>query len=246
MTMLEEIQPIAARNAIGAALDAARSCYGEVTDARDRLNAMEAGGVYAEGYIAEQREEAARRVRQAVDSHLNGARERIESASLAVTRRLEELAAVDPDELAAAQGQISLFFGDLREDPRQLLTAYEQSFDIPADRRAIEELAARALRVLPDTPDRGVFEADWNRLKDRLENRLPSEQRQPRIALNELERAREYLADVEEAVTAAIAALVDPRRNGNLTAYSKAHIYEEDLAGESIIAASIPAATAVG
>lgn len=246
MTTLEEIQDNTTRNAIGAALEAARACYGEITRARDELNAMESQGVYAEGYIAEQREETAGQVRQVVEGHLDGARAKLDDACLTVTRKLDKLTKLDPDQLAAARGQVAMFLGDLREEPEQLLTAYEQSFDVPTDRRAIEELAERALRVLPDTPDRGMFESNWNRLRERLENRLPFEQRRPRAALGELEQAREYLASVEQAVIASIRALVNPRQTGNLTAYSRVYAYEKELTGEPAIEASVPSATAVG
>ncbi len=184
-------------------------------------------------------------MRQAVEARLVGARGKVEAARSAIEGTLARLTRVDPGRLAAAHGQISMFLGDLREDPGQLLAAYEQSFEVPEDRRAIEELAQRALKVLPDTPQRGMFEAKWNRLRERLEEGLPVEHRRAKGALGELERAREYLGYVA-VVTAAAAAegLVDPRRGGNLTAFSKAAAYERELSGESAIESRLPAAAA--
>lgn len=240
MTTLQELQDTTTRNAIGAALEAARASYEEIRIARDELNAMETGGVYAAGYIEEQRQQRADRVSLGVEARLNDARERVGAARASTEGKLASLTAVNPEALAAAHSTIAMFLGDLRENPGQLVTAYEQSFDAPADRRAIEELAARALRTLPDTPARGLFESNFERLRERLEDRLPPEQREPRIMLVELERAMEYLANVEQATTYAIRSLVNPRQAGNLTAFSKASVYEEDLAGESPIEAAIP------
>jgi hypothetical protein len=59
-------------------------------------------------------------------------------ASVSVEGKLEKLAAVESRQLAAAHGAISMVLKNLRESPEQLLAAYEQSFDVPADRRAIE------------------------------------------------------------------------------------------------------------
>lgn len=165
MTRLEEIQDAAARNAIGAALEAARVSYEEIKAARDDLNAMEARGVYTEGYVEEQRRRQAGAVRQSVEARLAGGRRGVEAARGPVEGKLQKLTAVKPEQLAAAHSAISMFLGDLRESPEQLLTAYEQSFDVPADRRAIEELAQRALRVLP-TPGRGIFEGRWEELQN--------------------------------------------------------------------------------
>ena len=240
MTTLEQIKDTTARNAISGALEASRASYEEIRAARDELNAMESQGVYAENYVEEQRRARADRVRGIVEAKLNGAREKVGAARSAIEGKLERMTAVKPDELAAAHGALAPFFGDLRETPGQLLTAYEQSFDVPADRRAIEELAARALRVLPDDPQRGLFENNWERLLERLEDRLPLEQREIRDTLRELERVPEYLAAVEQATTYAIRALVNPRERGNLTALTRASVYEEELTGESAAERDIP------
>ncbi len=240
MTRLEQMKDTTTRSAIGAALEASRASYEEIRIARDELNAMESGGVYAAGYVEEQREQRADRVRGIVEAKLNGARERVGAARSAIEGTLARMTAVKPDELAAAHATIAMFLGDLRENPEQLVTAYEQSFDVPADRKAIEELVARALRTLPDTPERGMFESKWTMLQKRLEDRLPAKEREPRAMLAELERAVEYLASVEQATTAAIRGLVNPRNGGNLTAYAKASVYEEELAGISPLEANIP------
>jgi hypothetical protein len=58
-----------------------------------------------------------------------------------------------------------------------------------------------------------------------------------------LERAREYLGYVAQA-TAAVKGLIDPRQSGNLTAFSKAYAYEQELAGESAIRDTLPTAAA--
>ena len=246
MTTLQEIQDTTASTAIEAALEAARSCYAEIREARDDLNAMEKQGVYAEGHVEEQRRQRADAARESVEARLTGARRKVEAAEASVEGKLEKLTAVEPARLAAAHGAISMFLGDLRENPAQLLTAYEQSFDVPADRRAIEELAQRALRVLPDTQKRGLFKARWEEMQKRLEDRLPFDQRAPRAALNELARAFGYLASVEQATTAAIGALVNPRQRGKLTAYSFASVYERELIGEAAIESEIPMESAVG
>ena len=240
MTTLEQIRDTTARNAISTALEASRASYEEIRTARDELNAMESAGVYAEGYVEDQRRQRADRVRQSVEARLEGARQKVGAARSTIEAKLDRMTAVKPDELAAAHGALAPFFGDLREDPRQLLTAYEQSFDVPADRRAIEELAQRALRVLPDTPGRGVFESDWERLRERLEDRLPLEHREGRATVAELGRCVEYLAAVEQATTHAIRTLVNPRERGNLTALTKASVYEEELTGESPAERDIP------
>lgn len=240
MTKLQQIQDATTRRAITGALEAARGSYEEIRAARDELNAMESRGVYAEGYVEEQRRARADGVRASVEARLEGARDGVASARSATEGKLDKMTAVKPDQLAAAHGALAPFFGDLRENPGQLLTAYEQSFDVPADRRAIEELVARALRVLPDDPERGVFELNWERLRDRLEDRLPFEQREPRLMLGELERTVEYLAAVEQATTHAIRTLVNPRERGNLTALTRASVYEEEMIGESPAEAHIP------
>jgi hypothetical protein len=242
MPRLEEIQNATARSAIGAALEAAQASYDEIAQARDALNELESSGVYAEGYLEEQREARAQSVRQSVEQRISNARDRVDSAAQRVGRELDNLSAVDPARLAAAQSQISMLLGDIREDPEQLLVAYRQSFDVPEDRRAIEELAARALRILPDTTERGIFEAKWNQLREQLEERRPVEERTARRALAELERASEYLGNVHQVTDAGVRGLTDPRSGGNLTAYSQAHIYERELAGDSAIKATLPTA----
>ncbi len=151
---------------------------------------------------------------------------------------------MDPDRLATAQGQLSMLLGDLRADPEQLLEAYLGSFNVPEDRRAIEELAQRALRILPDTLQSGFFETKWGQLLEQLEDRLPEEERNARRGLTEFERAREYLGYVSQATTPAIRGLTDPRAAGNLTAFSKAHTYEQELSGESAIKETLPSAAA--
>lgn len=240
MTTLEQIKDTTARNAISGALEASRASYEEIRIARNELNAMESGGVYAAGYVEEQREQRADRVRGIVEAKLGDARDRVSAARTTIEAKLHKMTAVKPDELAAAHGALAPFFGDLRENPGQLLTAYEQSFDVPADRRAIEELAERALRVLPDDPQRGLFESNWERLVERLEDRLPVEHREIRATVGELGRATEYLAAVEQATTYAIRGLVKPRQAGNLTALAKVSTYEEEMLGESPAEASIP------
>ena len=244
MTTLEQIQDTTARSAIGEALQAARASYEEITAARDELNALEASNVYSDFHIAEQRSQRADAVRQVVEGRITGARESVAVAFEDISGRLSKLTAVDPERLSTVQGQITMFTGDLREDPAQLFVVYEQSFDIPEDRRAIEDLAERALRVLPDTPARGDFERRWNALRKRLENRLPEKERTLRAALTELEQTREYLGAVAQATTASIDGFTNPRQRGNLTAYSKAHTYESELAGESSIQSRLPAASA--
>jgi chromosome segregation ATPase len=239
---LEEIQNTNARNAIGAALDAAQASYEEIAQARDALNELESSGVYAENYLEQQRAQRAQRVRQNVEQRISNARARVDSASQSIEQELTTLGVVDPGRLAAAQSQISMLLGDIREDPEQLLVAYQQSFDVPEDRRAIEELVQRALRILPDTPQRGLFEGKWNQLREQLEERRPVEERDARRNLTELERAREYLGHVNQVTDAAIRGLTDPRSGGNLTAYAQAHVYEEELTGESAIKETLPTA----
>ncbi len=236
MTKLEEMQDATARNAVGAALEAARESYREIREARDELNEMESRGVYAEGYVEEQRSDRAEAVRASVQDRLADARKKAGAAGDSIEGKLEKLAAVEPEELAAAHRAISPFLGDLRGEPERLLGAYERSFDVPADRRAIEELAERALRVLPE-PSRGLFAPRWEELQKRLEDRLPAEQRPLRAALNELARAVGYLAAVEQVTTDAVNGLVEPRAGRNLTAFSQAHAYEQEVSGESAVRA---------
>ena len=235
MPRLEDIQNTTARSSIAQAMDAAQASYEEIAQARDALHELEASGVYAENFLEQKREQRAQSVRQNVEQRISNARSRLNSASQSIEAELARLGAIDPDRLAVAQSQISMLLGDIREDPEQLLVAYRQSFDVPEDRAAIEELVSRALRILPDTPQRGVFEARWNQLREQLEEKRPMEERVARRALTELERAREYLGYVHQVVDAAIRGLTDPRSGGNLTAYAKVHVYEEELTGESAI-----------
>ncbi len=140
------------------------------------------------------------------------------------------------EEIAAATTRISLVYGDgLREDPEQLFAYYRNTFDHPGDRRAVEELAERLLGALPESPGKEVFRSRWEGLREELAERLPAEQREARATLSVLERAREYVATVEQATTAEIRGLVEPRERGNLTAYARARAFEEAFFGEVMI-----------
>lgn len=230
-------------NAETSALEAARASYQEIASARDELNALEARGVYQPGYIEEQRQETAARVRQGVEVRLAGAGERVEAARGTVEGQLAELKAVDPSKLAAATGQFQLVFGSsLRENPEMLLQAYEKSFDNPVDRRALEELADRLLRTLPGDAESGVFESKWDRLQERLEDRLPKGEREARRGLKALERAAGYLHDVAVVTSAAIKGLTNPRQGGNLTVATRVHTYERELSGGSAVEGTLPQA----
>lgn len=242
MPRLEEIENIVTRRAITAALEAARGSYGEIASAHDELNALEAQGVYQPGFIEERRQETAKRVRQSVEGRVAGAQERIGLARKTIERELAKAPAVDPGQLAAAQGEISMLLGDLREDPDQLLAAYEQSFGDAPSRRAIENLAGRVAQVLPDTPKRGIFESNFARLRERLEYRLPQEEKALRQNLSNLHRAAEYLNDVLASLHAAIKGLVNPRQGGNLTIASRVFTYEREVSGASAIEDTLPQA----
>jgi hypothetical protein len=244
MTTLEQIKDTTTRSAISGALEASRASYEEIRKARNELHAMESSGVYAEGYVEDQRRQRAERVRKGVEARLEGARDRVGAARSALASKFERMAGVKPEQVAAAQSSLAMFMGDLRENPEQLLTAYEQSFDAPADRKAIEAMVVQALRVLPDDPRRGLLEANFEKLRERLEDRLPVEQREIRPLIGELERALEYLAHVEQVTTSAIRGLVDPRQSGNLTAFAKASVYEEELTGASPMQDAIPMTSA--
>lgn len=243
----EEIQHNAARTAIRGALEAARASYAEIREVWDGLNELESSGVYAPGYIEEQREQRAAAVRQSVEARLVGARQGVDNARRQVESRIEEWRQVSADQYAAATAQLQMAVGDrLHDNPEMLLSLYENLYDTPADRRAIEDLAGRLLAVLPEGTARISFEDRWSRLQESLSTRLPEEQRIERKALAELDRAREYVGDAETAVTSAIAGLTNPRDGGNLTAFSKALTYERELAGEGIIDMQLPNATPSG
>ncbi len=246
-TKLEEMANIPARNAIAQALEAAQAAYGEIQKSRNYLSKLEAGQVYADTYIEAERLRRSESTREAVQGHIAGARRALERARASVEQQLARVTAVSPEKMAAAQGQLGMFLGDLSEDPSSLLGAYERSFDHPADRHALQDLASRALRVLPDSREKCAFEVQWGRLRERLEDRLPAEERELRRGLSELGRAEEYLGHVNAATEAAIEGLTGKGRGRNLTAFSQAHRYELEMVGRSTIEDRLPAMpTAVG
>lgn len=231
-------------NAVGAALEAARKSYAAIQQARDALNQLESAGVYQPGYVEEQRQQRADDTTQSVGAILDGARQRVEDATSRVRASLDRARTLEPAQVTAPKGEIAIFLGDLGGDPDQLLGIYERSFDDPPARRAVEQLAQRALTVLPGSPGRDAFEVQWARLQERLEDRLPERERGLRQGLAELERTGEYLNNVAAATTAAILGLADPRQPGNLTAYSQAVLFEKEHAVDSAIERALPMARA--
>ncbi len=236
MKAIHELQDERARRAISAAGAAARDSYEEISQARDELNALEAEGVYVPDYLEERRREAAERVRASVGQRLDQARRQVEAEASRVASGLDRAGRVDAQEIAAATSRIGLVYGDgLRENPDELMRYYRNTFDDPADRRAVEDLAERLMSALPDGPGKETFRLGWERLREELADRLPLEQREARATLGALERAKEYVAAVEQATTAEIRSLVDPRERGNLTAYARARAFEEEAFGEIAI-----------
>jgi hypothetical protein len=196
---------------------------------------MESWGVYTDSYVEEQRRERAEIARRYVEARLASAEGRVEEARGVTRGYLDELTDLGA-EVLTVQGQISALLGDLRENPDQILMVYENSFDLPADRRAIEDLAERVLRVLPDTQERSSFAAKWESLQEKLEDRLPEKERMLRRDLASLERASAYLSDVLTVANGAVKSLASPRSasEGNLTAYARAVAFEKEF-GENPI-----------
>ncbi len=92
-----------------------------------------------------------------------------------------------------------------------------------------------AVLTPPRTPGKEVFRLGWDGLREELADRLPVEVREARSTLRQLERTKEYVSTVEQATTAMIRGLVDPRSRGNLTAYSQARAFEEEVFGRVMI-----------
>src|SRR5215212_9100840 len=105
------------QQAVTSALEAASEAYAQISGARNELNALEARGVYAENYIAQQRQQRAASVRSGAEQRLRGAQESIGANQTRIVSRVESARAIDPDTLGSAQSTLAPFMGDPRETP---------------------------------------------------------------------------------------------------------------------------------
>lgn len=182
-----------------------RAAVEEVLSARSRMEQTRSSGMYTEEYLSETRRKIADEARGKVTGYLEGAAEVVQAAEKSANKRIEEARHVDPSRLAIATTQLQMVLGDsLRQDPEKLLSVYEASFDDPVDRRAIEDLAEKLMRVMTDSPENRIFAHKWAEVERSLESKLPKEEREARRDLAELEAVSGYLGHAQQIMDHAV------------------------------------------
>jgi hypothetical protein len=173
--------------------------------------------VYREEHLAEQRAKIASEARGEIEAHLGSAAKSLEDARVRARKELEKRRKVDPAQLAATTAQLQMVLGNsLAEQPERLLDLYEMSFDNPVERRVIEDLAQRVIRVMPHSAQKMRFADRWEERQRSLVDKLPEEERQVLAEIEAVDRiAEDYLTPASKALDYAIARWAGERHDSS-------------------------------